>query len=290
MSDRDPPRYALLTKVLDARHTIVLEDWLEFLGRPPDELVVYVAGAAAIRRSLDRVTERSKIPWRAIPVAAGDDLARHETAILSRMVATTACEYLLFVTLDALPFRRPSYDEDWLDEVFHRLRAEGLVFFSACGLLFRGDRPEAGGRYLVTQRFSNNCGLVSRRAWLDAIEKYPEHLLRPQQTRFHSEWALEHALRIEKRFGLRRRESAEWRVFHVQQWDARLLATRDRFRRGVGIAPYLNRVWEELPYPEAEFYNYPVRKKLEGRLRVTLSSLRRWIGKLRRSVAAGGGS
>ncbi len=273
MSEVALPRYAILTKVLDPRHTLILEDWLEFLGSPPEEMVVYVARDPEIPRRIDRM----KRPWRSIPVAAGDDLLHHETAILARMVAATACEYLLFVTLDALPFRAPDHDPEWLKETFRRLRSDGLLFFSACGVLFRGDRPEAGGRSFQTQRFSNNCGLIPRDYWLQAMERYPERLLPPGRTRYHSEWAVEEALGTDGKMGLRRRETAEWRVFHVQQWDARLFETRALFRRGVGIERYLNRVWEDLPYPEAEFYNYPSHLRIQGRLRHTLSSLRRFI-------------
>ncbi len=266
MSAELPP-FALLTKVLDPLHVSILEDWLEFLGQLPDEIVVYVRDEHRIHSRLDELGQKWRVSWRPVLPEAGDDLVHHETAILKRMVDRTKAEHLLFVTLDALPYRAPGTEPSWLSEVFERLKREGLVYFSACGVIFRGDRPEPSGKYLVTQRFSNNCGLISKQDWTSLVEQYPESLLQPKYSRFHSEWAIETAMRKSGRFGLRRFETADWRVFHVQQWDARLLETRELFRQGVGIEPYLNRVWEDLPYPEAEFYNYPPWRRLKGRLR-----------------------
>jgi len=262
--------YALVTKVLDPLHVLILEDWLEFLGRLPVEIVVYAPGDARIRSRLDALAEKWRVAWRPVAPVAGDDLIHHETAILKRMIDGASAEYLLLVTLDALPYRAPHCEAGWLDEVLARLKREGLLCFSACGVIFRGDRPEPSGKYLLTQRFSNNCGLIARRDWLDCIERHPESRLPPHKTRIHPEWAIETEMTDARRFGLRRYETADWRVFHVQQWDARLLETRERFRRGDGIEPYLNRVWEELPFPEAEFYNYPLWRRLKGRLRASL--------------------
>jgi hypothetical protein len=264
--------YALLTKVLDPRHVSILDDWMEFVGALPVEIVVYARDDRGIDARMNALAEKWRVAWRAVRPEAGDDVIHHETAILQRMVERTAAEYLLLVTLDALPFRAPESEPGWLPEVIARLKIEGLFCFSACGVIFRGDRAEPSGKWLRTQRFSNNCGLIARRDWSSCMERFPESLLPPHKTRMHPEWALEKLMGDDQRFGLRRLETPEWRVFHVQQWDERLLETRALFRRGVGIQPYLNRVWEDLPYPEAEFYNYPLWRRLKGRLR---SSLRR---------------
>lgn len=277
------PSYALLTKVLDARHTLILDDWLEFLGYLPAEMVIYVGDGAEIPRRIEVLSRKWKVPWRAIPAAAHDDLLRYETPILKRMIETTECEYVLIITLDALPYRRGAHEERWLEEVFHRLQTGPFVFFSACGLIFRGDRFDDDRKYLVTQRFGNNCGLLPRHFWLHVMEKYPKTLLPTRYWRFHSEWAIETALREEGLFGLRRWETLDWRVFHVQQWNARLFKTRELFRRGMGVLPYLNRVWEDLPFPAAEFYNYPRWLRLRGWITNALVSLRRrarksWAG------------
>lgn len=96
--------------------------------------------------------------------------------------------------------------------------------------------------------------------------------------RFHSEWALEEEFRQKNLFGLRRVETLDWRVFHVNQWGDRLFKTRDLFQRGVDIQRYLNRVHEDsvhrLDYDY--YYNYP-----------QLAFIRRikiWVGKHRRAI------
>ena len=275
--------YSLLTKVLDPRHVVVLSDWLEFVSYPPAQLVAYVDDNEETRLRLDRLAVTFGVPWVPVRVTPGDDLKHRETKILRRMVDVAAAELVLFTNLDTLPFRSGPENAQWLEEVVRRLKTDPqLAFFSAAGVTFKEDRAEDSGRYLLTQRFSNNCGLIAKETWRRMVDTYDEASLGslPDVARYHSEWAIEEAVRREKLFGLRMIESLDWRVFHVQQWDERLLRTRDLFRRGVGVSKYLNRVHDETEHPWESHYSYP-KPPLWRRLRIRL-------GRWRRALSMGG--
>ncbi|NJR38451.1 MAG: hypothetical protein HC781_05900 [Leptolyngbyaceae cyanobacterium CSU_1_4] len=270
--------FTLLTKVMDARHTIVLRDWLEFLTVLPQDLVVYIPNQDDIHQALEVLCTDFQLTWKPVFVSPEDDLKNHETAVLLRMVNQVNSKYLLFVNLDTLPYRQGNEENAWLQDVFDKMVDDRWVFFSGCGVMFHGDRPlDAAGNYLCTQRFSNNFGLLRKDLWMSAIQNYSlEEAEKAGCSRFHSEWALEEEFRQNNLFGLRRVDTLNWRVFHVQQWGDRLFKTRDLFQRGVGVQRYLNRVHEDSIDRLDYYYNYP-QPPLSRRIRI-------WIGKYRRTI------
>ncbi|MBW4516008.1 MAG: hypothetical protein KME11_12385 [Timaviella obliquedivisa GSE-PSE-MK23-08B] len=273
------PTFALLTKVLDPRHTIILRDWLEFLTIPPQELIIYMLDTEDVYQSVDALCTEFQLTWKPVFTAPDDDLANNETHVLLRMVKQVESEYLLFINLDTLPYRQGVEEEAWLQDVFAQMVGnDQFVFFSGCGVIFRDDKKlDALGNYLQTQRFSNNFGLLRKDFWMLAMQNHS--LDQAEQLgvyRFHSEWALEEEFRQKNLFGLRRVETLNWRVFHVQQWGDRLFKTRDLFQRGVGIKRYLNRVHEDVIHRLDYHYNYPQPSLVR---RITI-----WVGQHRRSV------
>jgi hypothetical protein len=268
------PSFSLITKVLDRRHLVILQDWLDFLTRPPADLALYVGDDAELRRRIDELAAAAGVPWAAVPVLLGDDLANDETAILQRLARSTTGEFLLSVNLDTLPFRSGPDEAGWLDEIFQRLAAGNFAYFTGGGIRFRDDREEIPGRFLRTRQFSNNFGLISRAFWDTALERHPPASKGEAARRFHSEWAITEELLRQDRSGLRRYDTMSWRVFHVQQWDDRLLQTRARFRRGDGVGPFLNRVYEDYRHPWQWHFNYPV-PPLLTRLRIRIGEWRR---------------
>lgn len=272
----DTPAFTLLTKVFDARHTVILKDWLEFLTVAPKELVVYLPENPDIYHAVDQLCQEYQILWKPIYIAPGEDVKNNETDVLLRMVKRVNSEYLLLINLDTLPYRDRA-ETNWLQEVFTQLQQnQQLVFFSGCGLVFRGDKAKSKN-YLQTQRFSNNFGLIRKDFWLAAIANHSvDHIREAGADRFHSEWALEEEFQQKNVYGLRRIETLDWRVFHVQQWGDRLFETRDLFHRGVRVEQYLNRVHEDCVSSWDYYYNFP-KPPLLHRIRV-------WTGKYRRLV------
>lgn len=272
-------RFTLLTKVLDARHTIILRDWLEFLTIPPQELVAYIPERNDVYQALDDLCTDFQLSWKAVPIAPGDDLKNNETHVLLRMVQQVNSEYLLLVNLDTLPYRQGVEENAWMQDVFANLVGdEPLVFFSGCGLIFHDDKKIDGSEnYLRTQRFSNNFGLLRKDLWLAAMQNHS--LAQAEKlgfSRYHSEWALEEEFRQKRLFGLRRVETLNWRVFHVQQWGDRLFKTRDLFQRSIGVKRYLNRVHEDSIHRSDYYYNYPQPSFIRR--------IRTWVGRYRRDI------
>ncbi len=275
--------YTYLTNVLEPHHSIILRDWLEFMTVLPLELVVYIRDDQKIKEEVAKVAASFGVPFTPIFPEEGDDLRNNETAILKRMVGRTKGEFLFFAHLDTLPFRSGPGEDRWFEDVFSYMGQDGCVFFSACGLRFRADQELVAGRYLRTQRFSNNCALIAKKFWEDALVCNPaDGLVSTGAYRYHSEWAVEEKLRKRNLFGIRRYDSLDWRVFHVQQWDDRLLMTRDLFRRGEGVKAFFNRVHEDYRHPWEIYFNYPRPGRFK-RLRIRLGELRRnMMAKVRR--------
>jgi hypothetical protein len=272
---RELPTYSFLTKLLDVRHAIVLRDWLRFLTVRPTEMLIYGPGNPEIQTQCEALSAEFSLPCKFLQSAPEDDLRQRETAVLKRMVQASRCEYVFMCNLDTLPFRRGPGEERWMEEVFELLEGDdNLAFFSACGLKYRDDKAEPGGRYFLTQRFSNNCGLLRRDHWIEEIEARPQETLQGGAERFHSEWALEEGYRLQNRWGLRRRDTMDWRVFHVQRWDATLLETRELFLRGVDVERFLNRVHEDNIHPWERIYNFPAPSPIKL-LRIRLGKWRR---------------
>jgi hypothetical protein len=155
---------------------------------------------------------------------------------------------------------------------------KSLKFFTACGFLFAGDARIGSSSYYRTQRFSNNCGLIEKHWWRECLidPDLDPSKLSEDAFRYHSEWAIEEASKRQQVAGLRRMDSLGWRVFHVQQWDHRLLATRTKFRKGAGLNRYFNRVHEETLGAFNYYYNFP-QPSFFRKFRI-------YAGKLRRSI------
>jgi hypothetical protein len=269
------PTYSLLTKVLDSRHVLILQDWLEFMTEAPVDMAIYIREDPEIRRRIDQLASASGVPWTALAAQPADDLWNDETTVLRRLAQDTRGDYLLMVNLDTLPFRDGPAEEHWLQEIFARLREGNFAFLTGDGVRFRDDQEQAPG-FFRTRHFSNNFGLIERAFWYAAMDRHPPTSKGEAARRFHSEWAIGDELRRHDRFGLRRLDGWSWRVFHVQQWDERLFATRALFRRGVGIAPFLNRFYEDYRHPWQWHFNYPVPSLLK-RLRIRLGAWRRGL-------------
>lgn len=121
--------FTLLTKVMDARHTIVLRDWLEFLTVLPQDLVVYIPNQDDIHQALEVLCTDFQLTWKPVFVSPEDDLKNHETAVLLRMVNQVNSKYLLFVNLDTLPYRQGNEENAWLQDVFDKWWTIGGSFF-----------------------------------------------------------------------------------------------------------------------------------------------------------------
>lgn len=247
--------YSLVTKLMDLSHLIVLRDWLEFLHFKPTDINLYTPFSElhSIRQYL-QLDSRDTVINIHTPLPM-EDIRESETQILRRLVRSCKTEVFVTVNLDTLPYRIGN--DMWFEEIYDQVLHQKVMFFTGCGLLFRKDIQIEDQPFLKTQRFSNNFGVIRKDSWLNYMCSYNPEQLEPEVQRYFSEWVIEEGCCHDQKHGLRRYNSSDWRVFHVQQWDGKLLETREKFRRGKNIQPFLNRYFEDHQHPWEWYYNYP---------------------------------
>jgi hypothetical protein len=225
----------------------VLQDWFEFLGGRPAE-VVYVDGGSGPRTvlALTSLLRRGLIDKLQLlnPASWENDFHRcYIQEYHSGALATSP--YIVFVKPDTLPFRR-GHDR-WLAEdlrALDRTAADGRPVL-AVTLPHLIDPPLASdGPYLVHDFASLNFTLMKRSTFRDAMRsqigefidsdfrgEFPAHIdCDPTYRRALVEWAWQAHCRSRGMVTLARRESLDWSIFHVNKIDRKLLALRDRYR------------------------------------------------------------
>ena len=265
--------YTIITKILDLKHLVILKDWLKFLHHPPSKIILYTP-----HNDLDEIEKTIALDQKgAIQLVSpldSESLYENETSILKRLVQESETELFVSLNMDTLSFQEGH--NNWFPEVAELILNDKILFFSGCGLLFRGDKPKDDGRHLATQRFSNNFAIMKKSRWLDIMARYNQNIVPVESARFHSEWAIEEACRQEKLFGLRRYDALDWRVFHVQQWDDRLFKTREKFLKGSNLNNFMNRYNEDYQHPWEVYYNYP-KPSIIKRARIHIGKIRREV-------------
>jgi hypothetical protein len=268
-------KYSLVSKLIDLNHLIVLRDWIEFLHFKPTDISLYTPF------SEHDIQQHLQLDWgdavvNIVSPLPGEDIREGETQILHRLVLGCKTDVFVTVNLDTLPYR--AGHDVWFEEIYDQIFHQEVMFFTGCGLLFRKDIPIAGQPFLKTQRFSNNFAVIRKDTWLHHMYRYKPEQLDPEAQRYFTEWAIEEGCHQDQRYGLRRYNSSDWRVFHVQQWDEKLLQTREKFQLGKNIQPYFNRYFEDQYYPWYWYYNYP-KPSLLKLARIKFGAWRRKIGR-----------
>lgn len=264
--------YALATNLLQPLSIRILEDWVDFLGRPPAALHCFCGGNDEAKATAERFCAERGIPLVLTPDEVCEDVRRSEMPVLHWQFDRIEEEYCVLVRLDTFPYREGS--EDWLDRCIDVMEAEGLLFATSAARVFRADLPMAQDGCMKTQRLSNNFIVLRPKEWL-ALEARYSHL-KDTYDRFYSEGFLETHCRETGAYGLRLVNRPDWRVFHVQVWDERMWTVRENFRAGKGIAPFLTGYEDDQYYHWDMYYMFPKPPWLK-RMRIELGRLRRAI-------------
>ena len=230
----------------------VLEDWFDFLGGRPGE-VVYVDGgaeAAATRRlarmCADGLIDRLELLNPRHPENSFDRCYVQEY----RAGAMASRPYLCFIKLDMLPFRRGQ--ETWLAEDFGKL-ADPRVFAITNSHLI--DPPVARRDGFLEYDFASlNFALMRRDRFHAALREqigglidsrfdgpYPEHLCPdPRWRRALVEWAWQAHCRKHGLVTLARPESRDWTIYHINKKGPKLLEYRRRYRAREGVEAFFD--------------------------------------------------
>ena len=280
----------------------VLTDWLDFLPRRPDRVIVSTLKHDGDVHPVYRELVSEGLIDELIELdAPGFDGRTAET--LGTMSALDAARqggftHALQVKLDTLPWRDHGTNEDWLDEALAILQ-EGNYFAFTGSMSAYDTEPvptiEGGtdfppGRYYETQRFSVNFSIFDPD---DFVRRVVEALggdwcLDPvrfverkgdEQSRFAVESVITQMIEAEGRWCFSRNETPDWSVLHVNVWGERLQAVRDRYRRREGVEKFLNRGdWPRRQHRELWDWQYgtPVPSAMK-RLRVKVGRWRRGL-------------
>jgi len=243
---------AVLTNVLDIQHIPILEDWINFCNGSINELVVLTSKDRKILEVLKEICFRENITLKWVGyAAAGKDW--DEDGYLRSQLDTTHCDYALMVKLDTIPFR--SGHKNWFLDSISLMLKKNAFFITGTTQPYRADRS-INDRYMTTQRVSNNFLIIRPSDWLSLQEKYTEET--KNRGRFAAEARLEIHCKQTDLYGIRILNSNNWRIFHTQLWDERLLIARQKFKEGIDISKYMKGFQDNMSDPWKSYYMHPV--------------------------------
>lgn len=240
---------------------IVLEDWIEFLGGRPAE-VVYVDGGSGPETLRELADAKASGLIDVMDLTPPDAWENHrDRCYIQEYRAGALCtkELILFVKLDTLPFRRGV--DEWLEEEAAALDDPGVFAISLPGApapisRYLGVR----GKYQVSD-FVSLCFALMKRSEFERSSR--EQMGEFIDSGFRSEYPAQIAARPDVTPGLRRAlvelmwtehcrrhnqvalarlQSAEYQINHVNVWGPALLPLRADFRNREDVDPSLNRI------------------------------------------------
>ncbi len=232
----------------------VLEDWFEFLGGKPAE-VVYVDGGSPLADTRNLVALVASGHITRLETIAPDSWENHFHRCYiqeyqSGRIATR--DVLIFVKPDTLAYRKGR--DGWLAEDIQKLADPGVFAITNTHLI---DPPTGReGPYLVHDFASLNFAMMTRANFNAALDHVAGDFIRSgfkgaypslitceeQYRRALVEWswqvyAREKGLRV-----LAREESTSWMIFHINKHGRKLMSIRAAMRRGEGVEPHLNKL------------------------------------------------
>lgn len=262
--------YTLITNLLQTVSMPVLEDWVDFFDRPPKTIICFFGGNRDSETLLRSFCEDRGIALIVTPEDLTEDIRKHDLPILRWQFAHAPDPYCVRISLDTLPYR--DGHDGWFDACIDTMKADDLLFVTGSTRNYRSDQSHPTAGYFRTQRVSFNFFLTRPQVWL-SLEKENSHL-EEVYGRYHSEGFLEQYCREQGKYGLRLENTPDFRIFHVQAWDERMMKVREAFHAGRGIGPFLKGWEEDQRHPWTMWYMYP-KPSLLKRIRIELGRIRR---------------
>jgi hypothetical protein len=264
---------------------VILKDWVDFTGAALGSIMV--VSPACFQES--PIFKRWKDAFPSIEFLFIGDPEEHpdQYYALGVLMAMEQVrnEFCLFVKLDVLPFRKGN--DHWVDEGIAKVNSTKAFALTGSD---RWPKTQAiDARYGTTHRISLNFALYRPKQYLEIVEtSNPEFVKKARdckvefKDRFSLESSVEEWLESSGGFNLVRHEDHDWSVFHIHQFDDALSRIREKYRKRIGLDPFLNRIdpdrkepWEYHPWER--HYGTP-RPNLIKRLRIR-------IGKWRKSLS-----
>lgn len=251
----------------------ILQDWFQFLGGKPGEVVVVDCGS-------DRQTQ--EVYWQLFKEGLIDKLQmiqddhedNHggvESGYKKEYVAGAIASkpYLLWFHVDTLPFRKGH--ERWLDEAIGYLdRAD--VFAIGGSFNIPSKHHDAWDGWYFSHKCSLNFALMKRATYMQAVHDFagdfilsgfrgenPADAFGEGSSRFVFELALEQYIQRHQMYTLCKIEEPNWTVFHTNVHGDRLQKTREKYLARQGIKRFMNAGYSDAEVDPAKgiYYGKP---------------------------------
>jgi hypothetical protein len=262
----------------------VLEDWLQFLGGRPNQIIFTVSPATGAPPIYEELRKEGKIDQIIGLEPKGRQVGEIDAEALRIVVDAAPTEWVLLIKLDTLPYR--SGHASWLADAMEMIEKHELFGMTGADLANPKLRLLEKG-YCVTPKYSNNFSLFRRSDWLSVINQAMGQesvaiLSRSSQfsgenLRFLNEHLIEKHLEETGRKMLVIIESLDWSVFHVNVWGETLRKVRLSYIERKGVKRFLNKgkpLRRVLLHPWQKYYGFPSPSLLKH-LRIVLGSWRR---------------
>jgi hypothetical protein len=242
----------------------VINDWFEFLGGKPGEVVVVDCGSDRQTQSTCwELFQQGSIDKLQLIHSTNDDFGKDKGYIKEYTAGAIASKpYVLVFKTDTLPYREGH--DDWIVEAIEYLDRDDVF---AIGGSFNGPSKykDAWDGWYFSKKCSYNFSIMKRSAFIAAAHEFAnDFILSGFQTenpaigqeRYFIEVAFEKYIERHNKSALIRLEDPTWSVFHTNVHDERLKWARERYQARKGIKKYLNAGYSDAPVEPAKFLYY----------------------------------
>ncbi len=251
--------YALVFNLQQAESYNVLTDWLDFLPYPPKTMVAYFRGNAETRGLVEDLAAEVGADLVVVPDDLITDHRNQETDLVDWQFSQVKEPFCIRVNMDTIAYR--TTQDDWLTPVFERIERGDVLFATGSTQPFRADRPDEGPGLMRTRRISFNFVALRPETWLNLHRGHPDP--KGAWGRYSIEAVVENHCEEADVDGLRMVNTADWRIFHVQVWDARIDTIRAAFREPAKVAEFLQGYEDERKKPWERYFMYPEPPKIQ---------------------------
>lgn len=261
----------------------VLDDWLQFLGGRPNQVIFAVSPIDEPPPVYGELRGEGMIDRILLLGTKGSSVMQVDSEAIRLIVAAATTEWVLLIKLDTLPYR--SGHETWLDDAMELV--EKYHLFGMTGGFPIADLVPLEDGYSTTQKYSNNFSIFRRSEWLSVIRASVDNAsdqaaakglqLHGDKIRYLNEYMLETHLENTGRRMLVKHDTRHWSIFHVNVWGEALRSVRTAYIKRQGIKRFFNTgkpLRRSLRYSWQKYYGYP-RPSFLRLMRIVLGRWRR---------------
>lgn len=250
------PSISMITANVGGADTfpIMLQDWREFLGHEPHEVVVVDGGSdAATVAMYQRLFAQGLIDKLYLMQPDHPENHRYLCFIQEYYAGVLASgDYLFSFRQDTLPFREGN--SDWVDDAVSLMQGDRTVFAVSGSSPGQSPLGQCEEGWWCLENTSENFALVPRHHHVAAMQvcddfwssgwrgENPYARIGPIAARCLIECAWDQYCRRRGMRVLMKKEDATWSVFHTNERGDTLMRLRQRNLQREGLEPYFNRV------------------------------------------------